>query len=140
MSAFMRIIPLGLYFVVGVVCLIMAFKNMQASQFLPFHQQAAGRKWEDVDRSLQFVILALMRVAGLGFLATALLLIIFPIVNFMKPNPFVTYAVPGIVFLYCLGLFVTNYILYHHTKTKTPWKGSLYALFLILAGLVISIL
>ena len=62
-----------------------------------------------------------------------------PIVNYFIPNIFYKYAVPVIALIYCTGLLINNYYLYKNTKADTPWKGSLYAMFVILAGIIISI-
>ena len=133
-----EIFPIGLYFIVGDVCLLMAYKNLFSIQFIPFHEKAAGIAWDKVDIPLQYTILALMRVSGLGFLVIGLLLTIFPIVNYFNADPFVKYAIPVISFLYCTGLFLVNYYLHIQTKAATPWKGSFYVMFIIIAGIVIS--
>lgn len=138
MSELAAIIPVGLYFLVGVVSLIMAFKSLFSGKFIPFHEEAAGRPWNRVDAPLQLVIIALMRVSGLGFLVIALLLTIFPIVNYFRHDPFVKYAIPVISFVYCTGLFFTNFYLHRQTKAATPWKGSLYVMFMIITGIIIS--
>jgi hypothetical protein len=138
MKELIKIIPIGLYIFVGIISLVMACKCLFSNKFISFHQEAAGIAWDNISKSLQFVILALMRVSGLGFLAMGCLMIVFPIVNYFNPDPFSKYAVPVISFLYCSGLFLTNYYLYRNTKAKTPWKASLLAMFLISLGLVIS--
>ena len=138
MREIIKIIPIGLYFIVGAISLVMAFKSLFSKKFIPFHGAAAGRPWDQVDRPLQLVIIALMRVSGLGFLAVALLLMVFPTVNYFQPDAFVKYAIPGIAFLYCAGLSLTNYYLYKQSKSSTPWKGALLAMFIIAIGIAIS--
>jgi hypothetical protein len=135
-----RIIPVCLYMVVGIISLTMAYKNIFSNKFIPFQEQAAGKSWNDIEKGIQFVIIALMKVSGLGFLVVALLLMIFPIVNYLENNSFVQYAIPTISLLYCLGLFLSNYHLYVQTKAKTPWKRSLYAATIIGVGLILSLL
>ena len=129
-----------IYGFVGVISLIMACKNLFSKKYLLFHEKAAGRSWEEIDNPLQVVILALMRISGLGFLVIALLLIVFPIVNQFIHNEFLKYSIPIIAFLFCSGLFLVNYNLYKQTNSTTPWKGSLFAMFAILAGIILSLL
>jgi len=112
MREMINIIPIGLYFIVGAISLVMAAKSLFFKKFIPFHAAAAKRPWDQVERPLQLVILVLMRVSGLGFLVVALLLMVFPTVNYFQPNTFVKYAIPGIALLYCTGLFLANYHLY----------------------------
>ena len=138
MREILKITPIALYFLVGVISLVMAYKSLFFKKFIPFHEQAAGKSLDNLDMPLQHVIIALMRVSGLGFLVMALLMCIFPIVNYFRPDAFVKYAIPAISFLYCSGLFVANYFLHKQTKAKTPWKGSLAAMLIILIGIIIS--
>jgi hypothetical protein len=134
------IISIALYFLTGIICLLMAGKSILSPTFLPFHEQAAGRSWEEIDKPLQLVIITLMKISGLGFLIVFLLLTIFPIVNYFVHDNFTKYSVPFIAMIFCLGLFFFNYSLFRKTKAKTPWKGSLIAMLTILISLIISVL
>lgn len=133
-------IPGVLYFIIGIVSLVMAFKSILSSKFISFHEAAAGKSLQSIDKPLQLVILVLMRVAGLGFLVVALLLMVFPLVNYFFPDLFLKYAIPGIAFIYCTGLFFTNYYLHKQTKAKTPWRGSVAAMIILVIGIIISAL
>ena len=133
-----KIIPLFLYLLFGIVSLIMAYKSIFSTRFLPFHEQAAGKSLENIEPGVQTVIRALMKVSGLGFLTVALLLLILPIINYFDHESLFQYLLPGIAFLYCLGLFFVNHQLAVQTKAKTPWKGSFYAAMFIGIGMVLS--
>jgi hypothetical protein len=138
MDIISKIFPLFLYFPVGIVSLMMAYKSIFSTRFLPFQEQAAGKSWENIDPGVQTVIRALMKVSGLGFLPVALLLLILPIINYFDHESLFQYLLPVIAFLYCLGLFFVNHRLAVQTKAKTPWKGSLYASVFIGIGMVLS--
>ena len=133
-------ITIILYGFVGVISLKMAFKNLFSKKYLLFHEKAAEKSWEEIDKRLQYVILAVMRISGLGFLVIALLLIVFPIVNQFIHNEFLKYSIPIIAFVFCSGLFLVNYNLYKQTNSTTPWKGSLFAMIAILTGIILSLL
>lgn len=138
MRAMIELIPIGLYIVVGLVSLIMAYKSIFSNGFLPFHEKAAEKSWDTVEPGLQFIILALMRVSGLGFLVVALQLLIFPLVNISRNDPWLGYGIPVISLVFCLGLFLINYQLAIKSRSKTPWKGSLYAGAFVAIGILIS--
>ena len=140
MDKILKIMPIVLYMIVGIISLVMAFKNLISNQFLPFHEEVSDKRWNEIDISLQLILLTLMRIAGLGFLITSILLLVFPIINYFIPNKFYKYSIPIVALIYCFGLFVVNYLLYKHTKANTPWKGSLYAMIVIIVGIIISIL
>jgi len=140
MNGILKIIPILLYMIVGVISMVMAVKNLISTKFLPFHEKAANKRWDEIDDHLRHVILTLLRLAGLGFLIVSILLLAFPIINYFIPNEFYKYSIPVVALIFCTGLFVINYLLYKKTKADTPWKGSLYAMIAIIAGIIISIL
>ena len=139
MKELFKAIPLVLYLLVGIICSLMAFKCLSAQELLPFHKKAIGKQWNEIETSFKPVFLSLLRLVGLGFLIISILLIVFPAVNFGIPNVFDKYAIPGIALVYCAGLFLVNYRLHRKTGVDTPWKGSLYALFVLSAGILISV-
>ncbi len=138
MKEIFNIIPVILYFILGVVCLIMAFKCFLSDKYLPFHEKAAGKLWDEIENPLKSVILSFLRLSGLGFLITAILLLVFPIVNFIYPNIFIKYSIPVLALIFCTGLFINNYRLFKKTGTITPWKGSLYAMGIIIVGIIMA--
>lgn len=137
---YLEFAPIIIYVFVGMVSALMAFKSLSSRRFLAFHEKASATSWDSIDKYLQSVILALMRISGLGFLVTALLLMIFPVINYFKQDEFVKYLIPGISLVFCTGLFLINYRLYKQTKSDTPWRGSLFAMTCIVAGIIISFL
>ena len=139
MKEILKIAPIALYMIVGVISMVMAFKSLLADKYLTFHEKAAGKTWNEIEGPLKHVILSLLKLGGLGFLIISILLIVCPVVNYFIPCIFDKYAVPSIALVYCAGLFVNNFLLYRSTKADTPWKGSLYAVFIIAAGIVISV-
>jgi hypothetical protein len=139
MKEILKILPVVLYFFVGLICSVMAFKCLRAKKFLPFHEKAVGKQWKEIDNSFKLVFLSLLRLAGLGFLTISILLIVFPTVNFVYPNTFYKYSIPGIALVYCAGLFLINYRLREKTGVDTPWKESLYAMVVLIAGIIVSL-
>lgn len=140
MNTLLKAIPILIYMSVGVISMVMAVKNLFSTKFLTFHEMTANKPWDEIDNPLKLVILSLLRLAGLGFLIIAILLLTTPIMNYFIPNKFYKYSIPFIALIYCTGLFVNNYLLYRKTNAETPWKGSLYAMVAIIAGIIISIL
>ena len=140
MNQALKILPVVLFAIVGLISAAMAFKNLSAKRILPFNEKASGKLWNDLENPFKLVILSLMKLVGLGFLIMSFLTIIFPFINYFEPNPVYEYLVPAIALAYCAGLFAVNFSVYKKTKAETPWKGSLYAAVIILIGIVISVL
>lgn len=139
MKEILTIVPVVIYSVVGIISMAMALKTMSSRKYLPFHEQAAGKSWGDIEPPLKPVILSLMRLGGLGFLVTGILLVTCPVVSYITGETFYKYFIPGVALVFCCGLFFINYRLYRITTAETPWKGSLYASFLILTGIILSL-
>jgi hypothetical protein len=137
MGIALNILPPVLFMIIGFISLTMAFKSLFSEKFIPFHEKAAGISLDRLAQPLQYVIRSLMKTSGLGFLATGLLLLIFPIVNYFEPESFVKYAIPSIALFYCAGLFLVNYSLYLKTKVTTPWMGSLFAVIALVVGIIL---
>ena len=138
MKDFLQIILVVLYFMVGLIGFVMACKSIFARKYLSFHEKAAGKSWDEIEKPLQSVIVSLLRLGGLGFLTVSILLIIYPIADHFIPNVFYRYAIPATAFIFCSGLFANNYILHKRTRADTPWKGALYAMIILGVGLVVQ--
>jgi hypothetical protein len=134
------LIALLIYIFLALICLVMAVKTFTSRQFLPFHEKAADTKWDNIDKPLQSVIITLVRISGLGFLTVFLFLVIFPLVNYLKPDSNLEYLIPVIPFVFCLGLFIFNYSLFRKSKADTPWKGALLSMILIIIAFCLSLL
>jgi hypothetical protein len=118
----------------------MAYKSISSNKFLPFHEEAAGIPWGSIGQGLQSVVIALMKISGLGFLVIAVLLPAIPIIQYFNHDSLAQFIIPGISCLYCFGLFLVNYQLTSKTNVKTPWRGSLYAALIIGIGILISLM
>jgi len=140
MLTIIQYVPSVLYLLVTLICLVMARKGIFAKRFIPFHEKAAGKSWEELEARIKSVILSLTRTTGLGFLAVGLLMAAAAIASLGNPGVFLRFGAPLIALLYCTGLFWATYRLYRAAGTETPWRKSLVAMGLLVAGLVVSIL
>lgn len=140
MKEILNIISILLYLLVAIISLLMAYRGIFSKKYLPFHEEAAGKPWESIEKPLQNVILTILRISGLGFLILFLLLSALPVFNFFRQALFVSYLIPAISLIYCFGLFLFNYRLFKQTKANTPWKGSVVAMIVILLALILSLM
>jgi hypothetical protein len=107
---------------------------------LPFHEQASGASWEALDERLKLVVLAILRVSGLGFLVVAAYMLVLPPILLHSPSRLLVAMVPAPALAFTAGLFVVNYRLHRKTGAATPWKGSAAAALALAAGMVLSFL
>ncbi len=139
MKIIINLISIALYLSVGIISFKMAISNLFASEYLGFHKNVTKKTWTDIDQSMQYVVIFLMRLTGLGFLMTSILLTVFPIVNYFTPSFIGTYLTPLVALVFCFGLFVSNYSLHKKAAASTPWQASLIASGMILASLLLSV-
>jgi hypothetical protein len=114
-------------------------KNIRSKGLLPFQSNAAGMAWKAIDERLQAVIVALMRIAGLGFLVVGFLLLAFPAVSHLGHHPVSGLGLVGLPFAYCLGLSVVNRQLARRTGARTPWKGALVAALVLAVAMALAL-
>jgi len=125
---------------VGLICLRMAQYNILGKKIFPEHEKIIGKRWEEIEQNTKELLLAFMRLIGMGFLIVAILMILYPLAMIFYPSDIVKFAFPIIGVLYALGLFYINYMLCKKTKGTTPWKESLYMSVLLCLSIVLSML
>ena len=128
-----------LYFAVGLISLSMAVKCLSSASYLPFHEQAAGKRWDEIDAGVKKVIITLLRLTGMGFLITSILLILSPAVIYFSQVSYIKFLMPAIALAFFSGLGYFNYLLNRNSGAETPWKESFYAVVLIATGMIFSI-
>jgi len=118
----------------------MAVKCLLSKKILSFHENAVGILWQNFDPKLQFLYIALLRITGLGFLITAMLLLIVPVANYFIHDKFIKYTIPVIALIFSMGICIVNYNLHKQTQANTPWIGAIFVMSLITLGLLVTLL
>jgi hypothetical protein len=67
-----RKIGIASNYTVAFVALIAGFIYLFKPTFMPYHHSAIGLEWSQIDPSVRYLILALMRAIGGGYLACAI--------------------------------------------------------------------
>ncbi len=129
---------LGIYLVIGVVSVVIGGLYATADQFMAYHSQAVGAPWREVDRGAQTLFLALMRVAGGGWITLGFFTIILAFGEVRQRSAVSRWALPmGIVIFYSASLAAT-WGVYQKTGAATPWIPSLAMIGLALLALVVD--
>jgi hypothetical protein len=63
---------------------------------MPYHQEALGKSWQQLDQNLQALLLGLMRAAGGGLLATGISMAILLLIPFRTGESWSVYSIPAI--------------------------------------------
>jgi len=119
------------------VMLTIGFAFVFRNEFMPFHSDVIGMKWNELNSQFQILYLGMMRTEGAGFLASATALIILSIAAFRKPEQWLFLAMSAIGIVEYFPTFIANYHVSQVTNATPPW---LLMLSLILSLTIASLL
>lgn len=108
-------------------------------QFMPYHAAAVGRDWTALEPSFQILVLALMKVAGGGWLAAATAIIILLGGPFRRGESWARLAIPAVGLLVSVSSLYATLLVRRNTPASPPWLFAAGATALLLAGLGLSL-
>ena len=135
-----RIVNSALYIIVGLITFGIGLKFLLSKNFFSYHREATGLEWNNIDKSLQMIILAIMKMAGIGIICLSVLIITYPFVLMNSDNFFDKYLVSIISLIFWIGSFSITFNVHKKTNANTPWKGSLFSIILIVIAILLSVL
>lgn len=128
------------YGLVALILILFGSIYLLKNQFMPYHCEAVGYSWSELEPNVRVLIIALMRATGGGFLATGLAIFILLMIPLRSGNIWASYAIGAIAVCHStVTLYATLLV-----KTKTPGKPpvglSLLGLALIIIGFIFSLI
>ena len=127
------------YGIVALISFVFGVIYLTRPQFMPYHSLALGKPWSEVEPNIQILILALMRVAGAGFVATAIAVTIL-LRPFKAGEQWAIYGIFSICACTSLGSSYATFLVQNKTPGNPPFKLSLGTIILTVAGFLCSIL
>ena len=110
------------------------------SQFMPYHQVAIGKAWQDLDKPLQALLLGLMRMVGGGLFSAGLSVAILLLIPYRPGEVWSLYAIPAIGIVTAItALFATIFIRVR-TGAHTPVIAGVISAGLLVLGFILSII
>jgi hypothetical protein len=127
-------------YLVGCLSLIgFGVAYLLCSTVMPYHQQAIGTNWEQLSTGMQVLLQALIKAAGVGFLAVGINGLILLFIPFRRWERWAYWAIPIPAFLWNgLSLYITAKVAIA-TGASTPWAGSIIGLIMIAVAFILSI-
>jgi hypothetical protein len=132
-------IGFGIYLLVAILALAWGFLYLFSHEMMPFHAQAIGKTWTELDRGSQLLIVGLMEVIGAGTLTIGFIVLILLFIPFRRGERWVNWTIflGGIIFS---GLcFFATFKVYLATNASSPWPLMLIFMVLILMGFLFSL-
>lgn len=132
----MLIFSFSCYFIIATVLFAFGLVYLIRREFMPYHSVALSKKWQDLEENLQILILALMRVAGTGFL-TAGLSICFFMFTYWQTQKIIFFMPMAIISLITsLGSFYATAMVKNKTSASPPIELTIISIVLSILGAI----
>lgn len=136
MTSILLLIVGSCYALIAIIFVAFGIVYLTRSEFMPYHQVALQREWEKIEKELQTLILALMRVTGGCFLGTGVTIILLIFAYLKSQILIILWIIPVLASLTSLGAVYATVLVKTRTPGNPPIKLSLLSIVLIILGVV----
>ena len=133
-------ISFGLYSLVAAIALVFAMMYLIRPKFMPYHSAAVGLAWTEVDEGFRILIIALLRVAGGGFLAASSATIFLLLIPFRSGELWANWALLAVGLASAVPTLIATILVKLKTPASPPWIAAVIAIVLLIAGFVLRLL
>lgn len=126
------------YSLATIVIIAFGFIYITRSKFMPYHKEAIGCPWEDLDSRLKAVLLAAMRIIGGSFLATGLAIIVILAIPFYNGQVWASYAIFSVGITLELPTLYATLLVRKKTLASPPIWLLVLTMILFFLGFLIS--
>jgi hypothetical protein len=128
------------YALAALVSMVFGAVYLARSQFMPYHEEAIGLAWQQLDQRLQTLLLALMRTTGGGLLAGGISVASLLLIPFRAGEPWTQYTIPAIGLVGGLpGLYATI-LVRSRTRARTPVAATAAGIVRVIVGFILSLI
>ncbi|MFC6636858.1 hypothetical protein ACFQDR_05770 [Sulfitobacter sediminilitoris] len=89
-----------MYIITGIVSVTMGAIYLFTPEFMPYHSDAVGRAWQDLQDSEQVLFGALLDVAGAGWISLGVAVIVLAIVPVRRGELWARFLVPVLLVVF----------------------------------------
>jgi hypothetical protein len=133
-------IAIACYGVVAAAAVIFGAVYLLRGRIMPYHEQALGRGFGELDTRLQTLLVAMLRVVGGLLLACGLCLALLIGLSFRDGESWTAWAMPLLALGIVLpNLYATTYVR-RQTGARTPVEVTVIGVLLVVAGVALSLL
>jgi hypothetical protein len=109
-------------------------------EFMPYHAVAVGMSWPEVPGPFQVLIMGLLKLAGGGWITTAMALLVLLLIPFRQGARWALWAVPSLGLLHYAGVLNAMTHVTLNSPATPPWGASIASIVLIFIGALFSVL
>lgn len=129
----------GCYGVVALVTIAFGLIYLLRPSFMPYHQEALARPWQELEPRLQALLLAFLRAAGGGMLASGIGAGAMLLVPFRAGEGWSLVAIPAVELAVVLPMLWATYIVRSRTGAHSPVWLSAAGIALVVAGIALAV-
>jgi hypothetical protein len=109
------------------------------NEFMPYHAVAVGMPWPEVPVPFKILIIALMKVAGGGWVTVAVAVFVLLLVPFRQGARWAYWAIPSLGLLHYADVCIAMAHVMTNTPATPPWGFTIAGIILLLIGAALSI-
>lgn len=118
-------LALGIYVIAGAVEIGLGATYFFSNQFMSYHAQAVDATWQELDPGIQTLVLALMKLAGGGWVALGFLTIVMALAALKTRSILLRWSLPAGMLIAWSASFAATWGVNQATGAETPWAPSL---------------
>ncbi len=103
---------------------------------MPYHAEALGRRWTEVDPALQILLKALMEVAGAGWIGIGVATLVLVAVPMRRGERWGRLLIPALFLIFYVPTLLATLAVLNQTPAAPPWYGNAIACLATLGGVL----
>ena len=127
-----------LYVGTAVVSLVLGAVYLLRDSFMPYHAAALGRSWSELDAATRVLLKALMEVAGGGWLALGLLVVLLVAHPIRRGERWARIAVPAALLVFYVPSLLATVSVLRATPSSPPWQLNVLACLCAALGVLLD--
>ena len=111
---------------------------MRRKKFMPYHSDALGQTWDELEPQQQVMFIASMKMVGAAWFATAVSQFVVLKIAFKGGMTWATFSVPAVGLLLALPTLRATLRVRKETPARPPWPSVAIAALLYLTALILA--
>jgi len=139
-SKAIKIICTIIFWMTTIAGFIFAAMYLFRPEFMPYHEVAIGKPWNEMGEEYRVLIIALMRVSGGGWLATSVGMLLLLLIPHRKGRYWSYIGIPTIGLAALVPTFLATIIVKTHSSAIPPYILAAVLIGLLVITIILSLL
>jgi hypothetical protein len=124
------------YVINSLVSLILGSTYLLRGSFMPYHADALGQSWAEVEPALQTLLGALMDVVGAGWIGIGVATLVLVAVPMRRGERWGRLLIPALFLIFYVPTLLATIAVMNGTPATPPWYGNAISCVATLVGVV----